>query len=296
MKEKIQTESRWGTFPRRKKTNKCTSFPLACHIPKLSQCSIDPVHAELQLTVAAAAKHLSRLTPANGQRCSVRSWNKWQSIIVMTIPAGLTEVSSLLLKTVLGKQRNASCCALRGFATQPMPEVLFPILYRMNKHSHSHGFSTSRCGELCFKLNACHRRCQISWINAVVKIITCWSEMKLILCDSRCGVVCGRCCGHIGGWRGGEFSRAHRIKGEVGRTGLDAAWGTPTGTGPNREDLRKSRLWTCAIRRWSFKWWEGKAKGSKRQISKLKWRQHDGPKLWLMKVRSQFNDFLSHIA
>lgn len=199
---KIQTESRWGTFPRRKKTNKCTSFPLACHIPKLSQCSIDPVHAELQLTVAAAAKHLSRLTPANGQRCSVRSWNKWQSIIVMTIPAGLTEVSSLLLKTVLGKQRNASCCALRGFATQPMPEVLFPILYRMNKHSHSHGFSTSRCGELCFKLNACHRRCQISWINAVVKIITCWSEMKLILCDSRCGVVCGRCCGHIGGWRG----------------------------------------------------------------------------------------------
>lgn len=112
-----------------------------------------------------------------------------------------------------------------------MPEVLFPILYHMNKHkshSYSHGFSTSWRCELCFKLNACHRCCQISWINAVAQIITWWSEMKLILYDSQCSVVCGCCCVHISGWRGDEFSQAHRIKGEVGRTGL-SVWTLPEG-------------------------------------------------------------------
>lgn len=179
----IQAESRWGIYfspqENKQKHTEPISFPLACHISKLScqpillsfsQCFIDPIHAELQLTVTAAVKHLSRLTPANGQHCSIHSWNKWESIIVMTIPAGLTEVSSLPLKTVLVKQRNASCCALQGFATQPMPEVLFHILYHMNKHkshSYSHGFSTSWCGELCFELNTCHRCCLISWIDAV---------------------------------------------------------------------------------------------------------------------------------
>lgn len=150
------------------------SFLLSCHISKL--CSpaflsvyhwfIDPIHAELQVTVTVTAvNHQIPLTSANGKRCNIHSWNKWESIIMMTKPAGPTEVSSLLLNTVLVKQSNTSG------TDNPRQELL---LFRMNMHEthwQSCGFSTFWCGRLCFVLNTCHRRCQITWINGVVKII-----------------------------------------------------------------------------------------------------------------------------
>ncbi len=180
----------------------------------------------------------------------------------MTTPAGLTEVSSLPLKTVLVKQQNASSCALWGFATQRMPEVL---LYRMNKHkSHSSslGFSTSWCVELCFELNTCHRCCQISWINAVAQIIT--SLVFRDEADSRWqSVWCGLCmllCTHQCLERSCIFSSsAHQRRSR--QDGLSVGM-LPEGRLQELDPTEKAsnNLYYGIVPSRSFKWWGGKPK------------------------------------
>lgn len=69
--DRVQRRNVFSPRENKQRHTEPISFPwhVTCPVsrasPSFSQCFIDPIHAELKLTVAAAVKHLSRLTPAN---------------------------------------------------------------------------------------------------------------------------------------------------------------------------------------------------------------------------------------